>query len=59
MEDEKKGHELAAQTLSDVPTRDLVNELKGRNGVIAHWAMPYEAETITINGPAIVIVVID
>ena len=45
--------------IKDVPTCELVDELKKRESVIAHWAMPYESETITVNGPAVVIVVVD
>jgi len=45
--------------IKDVSTCELVDELKKREGVVAHWATPYESETITVNGPAVVIVIVD
>ena len=45
--------------IKNIPTCELVDELKKREGVIAHWAMPYETETVSINGPATVIIVVD
>lgn len=45
--------------LTSVKTCELVEELKRREGVKAYIAEPYQAKTVTINGPAIVLVVTD
>lgn len=45
--------------LSEVNTRDLVNELKKREGVQALIAEPYAPVKVDIEGPAIVLVVTD
>lgn len=45
--------------LKDVATCDLVAELKQREGVDTHIADPYQDITVTANGPAVVLVVID
>ena len=37
--------------LKDYKTCELVKELKEREGVIAHWAEPYEDKEVKINGP--------
>lgn len=50
---------MEAKTLSEFKTRELVNELKTREGVIAHWAEPYEDKEVKINGPALVLIIID
>jgi len=41
------------------PTEELVKELSKREGVETTIAEPYEDVEVTINGPAIVLVVID
>lgn len=43
----------------EIPTHDLVEELKTREGVQMEYAEPYQDKTITVNGPAIVLVVTD
>jgi hypothetical protein len=45
--------------LSDVKTCDLVAELSHREGVEKHTAEPYQDMTVSVNGPAVVLVVID
>lgn len=45
--------------LSKVATCDLVRELQTREGVEMTMAEPYEDVKISVNGPAIVLVVAD
>ena len=45
--------------LEDVPTKQLVAELSGREGVEVTIAEPYQDAEVKVNGPAIVLVVID
>ena len=45
--------------LENIKTRDLVEELKKRDGVQIEYAEPYRDKIITVNGPACVLVVID
>jgi hypothetical protein len=45
--------------IKDFKTCELVEELKKREGVEAHWAEPYKDLAIGVNGPAIVLVVTD
>lgn len=40
-------------------TADLVEELRTREGVETITAEPYEKKTITVEGPAVVLVVTD
>ena len=49
----------SANPLSNYKTCELVEELKTREGVETHWAEPYEDKNIQVNGPALVLVVID
>lgn len=46
-------------SLDNVSTKDLVEELRRREGVEATIAEPYEDFEIKVNGPAIVLVVTD
>lgn len=48
-----------AAVLKNVPTRQLVEELAGREGVDRFWAEPYEELPLSVSGPAIVLVIID
>lgn len=48
-----------ANTLRNYKTCELVEELKTREGVETHWAEPYEDKNIQVNGPSLVLVVID
>ena len=45
--------------LKDIATKDLVDELKKREGVETAIAEPYQDVTVSVNGPAVVLVVID
>lgn len=45
--------------LSTVPTCELVEELKTREGVEATIAAPYADITVTATGPAIILNIID
>ena len=45
--------------IKDFKTCELVEELKKREGVEAHWAEQYKVLVIGVNGPAIVLVVTD
>lgn len=45
--------------VEDFKTCELVEELKKREAVEIHMAEPYEDLTVTVNGPAIVLVVTD
>lgn len=45
--------------IKDFKTCELVEELKKREGVEAHLAEPYKDLEISVNDPAVVLVVID
>lgn len=45
--------------LEKIPTEQLVEELKKREGVNVTIAEPYEKESFEVEGPAIVLTVID
>lgn len=45
--------------LQKVSTKDLVEELEKREGVETTIAEPYQDKTVSVNGPAIVLVVTD
>lgn len=45
--------------LKDFTTKELVEELEGREGVRKTTVAPYEEKTIEINGPTVVLTVID
>lgn len=47
------------EMLKDVSTKELVEELKTREGVSAKIAEPYQDLSVKVNGPAIVMVIID
>lgn len=55
----EKGDEQIMASLDNVSTKDLVEELRRREGVEATIAEPYEDVEIKVNGPAIVLVVTD
>ena len=62
MNDNKKpGEPMEAErwALEEVPTAQLVAELSNREGVEATIAEPYQESDVKVNGPAIVLVVID
>jgi len=45
--------------LTDVTTKDLVNELRKREGVDTSIVAPYAELTVKAEGPAVVMVIID
>lgn len=45
--------------LTNIPTCELVGELKKREGVETETAEPYQDLCIHVNGPAVILVVID
>ena len=45
--------------LQAVSTKEIVEELKRREGVETKTAEPYQDVTVQVNGPAIVLVVTD
>ena len=47
------------EQVSEFKTCDLVDELRKREGVETHIAEPYQDVTVSVNGPAVVLVVID
>lgn len=62
MDDNKKPRapeEEERGVLKNVPTAQLVAELSDREGVEATIAEPYQDAEVKVNGPAIVLVVID
>ena len=42
-----------------VSTKELVEELKKREGVRREDAEPYQDKKISVNGPAVILVIID
>ncbi len=42
-----------------VSTKELVEELKKREGVRTEYAEPYQDKKISVNGPAVILVIID
>lgn len=53
------GELLCDTAVKNIPTAQLVEELKSREGVQTHIAEPHTDIPITVNGPAIVLVVVD
>ena len=45
--------------MNDIPTANLVKELETREGVEVVIAEPYGNKTVTIEGPAVVLIVTD
>lgn len=45
--------------LKDVKTYELVEELKKREGVEVKIAEPHKDMSVSVNGPAVVLVVVD
>lgn len=50
---------VSREQLSEFKTCDLVDEIRKREGVETHIAEPYQDVTVSVNGPAVVLVVID
>lgn len=47
------------ENIEKLSTSTLVNELSGRDGVKKEIAEPYEIKNLTVEGPAIVLIVTD
>lgn len=45
--------------LNEYTTKELVEELKNREGVSLAVVGPYESRTVDVEGPAVVLIVID
>lgn len=45
--------------LKNVSTKELVEELGNREGVEIKTAEPYEDMEISVNGPAVVLIIVD
>lgn len=58
-EKEKQFVQTIEYTLANVKTCELVAELKKREGVSVTMAEPYEDVSVTVNGPATVLVITD
>lgn len=50
---------VSREQVSEFKTCELVDELRKREGVETHIAEPYQDVTVSVNGPAMVLVVID
>lgn len=50
---------MKERALREFKTCELVNELKTREGVVAHRAEPYEDKELKVNGPALVLIITD
>lgn len=53
------GRGMESKHLCAIPTSELVEELKNREGVKIEQAEPYEDKRIIISGPALILIVID
>ena len=53
------GKEVMEVEVENIKTRDLVEELKKRDGVQIEYAEPHRDKTITVDGPACILVVVD
>ena len=51
--------EVINQVIEEIPTAELVAELKKREGVKVEYAEPYQDKKISVNGPAVILVIID
>ena len=51
--------EVINQVLEEIPTAELIAELKKREGLKVEYAEPYQDLVVSINGPAQVLIVID
>ena len=57
--DEQQSLNMYPDILSHMPTYVLVEELEKRHGVKTVRVEPYKDETVSVNGPAIILVVTD
>lgn len=40
-------------------TKELVEEMKRRDGVLAEYAEPHQDKKISISGPAVILIIVD
>lgn len=45
--------------LEKISTKELVEELKEREGVKTEYAEPYQDKKLSVNGPAVILIIID
>lgn len=50
---------MEVNNLENVKTVDLVRELEKREGVVMISVEPYKTEEVSVNGPAIILIVDD
>lgn len=50
---------ISPKSLTSFSTKELVEELQKREGVDTSFAKPYEDVSVSVNGPAILLVVTD
>ena len=55
----RKMNEARKRQLSNVRTKELVEELKTREGVEIKCAEPHQDTEVPVNGPAIILIVTD
>lgn len=48
-----------SKSITNFSTKELVEELQKREGVETFFAIPYEDISVSVNGPAVLLVVID
>ena len=54
-----EGERELNKVLKDFETYELVEELRNREGVELHRADPYEEKEYSVNGPALVLIIVD
>lgn len=55
----EEGEGELKKELKDFETYELVEELRNREGVESHRADPYEEKEYSVNGPALVLIIVD
>lgn len=50
---------ISPKSITSFSTKELVEELQKREGVETSFAKPYEDVSVSVNGPAILLVVTD
>lgn len=45
--------------LEKISTKELVEELKEREGVKTEYAEPHQDKKLSVNGPAVILIIID
>ena len=47
------------EILEKISTKELVEELKEREGVKTEYAEPHQDKKLSVNGPAVILIIID